>query len=102
MDEVRPHIVVTGRIAELIDDELVWTRAIFPDEVVRVEQLDAFVRRFVRRRQSVDEQIDVVFPREPRQEIAAVSGDAGSDRRERAEPREPWHIALEQYHFRID
>ena len=29
------------------------------------QELDAFVRRFVCRRQSVDEQIDVVFPGEP-------------------------------------
>ena len=78
------------------------SRAVLPDEVVGVEQLKRFVRRFERCRRPVDEQIDVVFAREPGQELAAVPGNAGSDGRERAEPRESWHIALEQYHFRID
>ncbi len=93
-DQIRPHVVVARRVAELIDDEIVRARAIFPDEVVRVEQLEAFVRRFERRRRPVDEQIDVVFRREPGQEIAAVPGNAGSDGRKRAEPRESWHIAF--------
>ena len=66
---------------------------ILPDEVVRVEQVQSLVRRFERHRRPIDEQVDVVFAREPGQEIAAVSGNAGSDGRERAEPRESWHIA---------
>jgi hypothetical protein len=91
-DQICPHIVVARRVAQLINDEIVRSRAVLPDEVVGIEQLDTFERRFVRHRRPVDEQIDVIFPSEPGQEIAAVSGNAGSDRWERAEPREPWHM----------
>ncbi len=61
-DQIRPHVVVARRVAELIDDEIVRARAVLPDEVVGVEQLKAFVRRFERFRRPVDEQIDVVSP----------------------------------------
>ena len=47
-DQICPHIVVARRVAQLINDEIVRSRAILPDEVVGVEQLKPFVRRFER------------------------------------------------------
>src|SRR5206468_9639927 len=34
-DEIRPHVVVERRVAELIDDEIVRCAAMLPDEIVR-------------------------------------------------------------------
>ena len=59
-DQIGPHVVVTGRVAELIDDEIVGTLAVLPDEVVCAEQPYTRIRRHELFRPPVDEQIDIV------------------------------------------
>ena len=70
--EIAPHEVVAGRVAELVDDKIVGIAARLPPEVAGV---------------AVAKTVDRVRRREPPDEISAVGGDPGSDRRQRREPR---------------
>jgi hypothetical protein len=79
---VRPRVVVTGGVAELIDDQIVGMLAVLPEEVVRAEQARAFDRRTDALGLSVDEQIDLVGRRETWEDLPVVPGDAGFSRSE--------------------
>ena len=82
-DEIRPHVVVERRVAELIDDEIVRCAAMLPDEIVRP--------RF---REALDGELVL----QQRHELGGVRCHAGTGRRQRREPREPqgghWSLVI--------
>src|SRR5688572_15920630 len=89
--EIWPHVIVTWRVSDLIDDEIVFPPVVHPQKVVRVEQAHSRIRRNDPIGSPVDVHVDVVIGCERRQQLVAVLRDAGFSWRERSEPRETWH-----------
>jgi hypothetical protein len=87
--QIRPHVVVAWRVAELIHDEIVRRARVLPDEVVRLEHVQARIADRILPCFPVDEQIDVVLRHKLRQQLPVVLGDAGFNRCKRREPRNP-------------
>ena len=65
--QVRPHVVMRGGIAELVDDEIVGVPRVPPDNVMRAERVRGTTRRMTAFGRFVREQVDVVPPRHPGQ-----------------------------------
>ena len=61
--EIRPHVVMTGRVAELVHDQVIWVARPFPDEIVRIENVGRTCPG--PRRRGVDERVDRVGPFQP-------------------------------------
>ena len=80
--EIRPHVVVARRVAQLVDRQIVWFPTMAPDEVVRVEHASALRRR-------IDKTVDRDLFAQRGEDICAVGRDAGPNRRQGREPRYP-------------
>ena len=76
-DEIGPHVVVAGGVAELIDDEIVWPFAFAPGEIEGAEHAHPGVRGVEVFRPSIDEEIDLMSGSERRQKFPVVLCDAG-------------------------
>ena len=71
--EVGPHVIVKHGVAEMIDDEIVGRAAVAPDEVVR---------------ERLGKAVDLELALQLRKDLDAQRGDAGTDGRQRREPRD--------------
>jgi len=77
--EIRPHEIVTARVPELVDDEIVRRALVSPDEVVRTRLVVAIDR-------------ELAF--EARQQLGVGVGNAGIEPAAAAKTMQSWSLVV--------
>jgi hypothetical protein len=80
--QIGPQVVVTRRIAELVDDKIVRGALLAPEEVVRVEQR----RPTAGHAWAIDIAVDGMFAGQRRDRVGAVGGYARTSRGQGRKP----------------
>ena len=88
-NEVRPHVIVARRVAELIDHQVIGMLEVSPDEIVGTQNRSIETRHLRRARPSLDEYIDRIIGNEAREQIGVVPRHPRSQGRKGCKPRDP-------------